>query len=67
MNRPVFWLFSNCHCKNTHADMSIPKIPACKRISLASNYTFRISELKLLSIKLIKVFILLLEQTTYEI
>ena len=39
-----FWLFSNCHCKNRHADMSIPKIPACRGISLASNCTFRISD-----------------------
>ena len=41
-----FWLFSNCHCKNTHIDMSIPKIPACRGISLASKCTFRISDFK---------------------
>ena len=41
-----FWLFSNCHCKNMHADMSIPKISACRGISLASICTFRISDLK---------------------
>ena len=31
-----FWLFSIFHSKDTHIDMSIPKIPACKGISLAS-------------------------------
>ena len=41
-----FWLFSNCHCKNMHADMSIPKIPVCRGIYLASNCSFWISEWK---------------------
>ena len=41
-----FWLFSNCHCKNTQADMPIPKMHACRGISLASNCTFRIYEVK---------------------
>ena len=41
-----FWLFSKCHCKSTHIDMDIPKTPACRGISLASDYNFRISDLK---------------------
>merc|ERR1712102_124358 len=41
-----FWLFSNCHCKNTHIDMSISKIPTCRGISPPSKCTFRISDLK---------------------
>ena len=41
-----FRSFSNFHCKNTHIDMGIPKIPACRGISLASNCTFRIYEFK---------------------
>ena len=42
----TIWLFSNCRCKNMHADMSIPKIPAYRGISLASNDTFRIYDFK---------------------
>ena len=38
-----FWLFSKCHCKNTHIVMDIPNIPACRGISLASDCNFRIS------------------------
>ena len=41
-----FWLFSNCHCKNMHADMSISKISACRGISLDFKCTFRISDFK---------------------
>ena len=41
-----FWLFSNFHCKDTHVDMGIPKIPACRGTSLASICTFRISDFK---------------------
>merc|ERR1712102_122398 len=48
-----FWLFSNCHCKNTHIDMSIPKIPACRGISLYALFEFPISTI--LSIELLPV------------
>ena len=42
----LFWLFSIFHCKDTHIDMGIPKIPACRGTSLASICTFRISDFK---------------------
>ena len=41
-----FWLFSNFHCKDTHIDMGIPKIPACSGTCLASICTFQISDFK---------------------